>query len=278
MDIAFKTVEYVPAAQAVHAAGPGLALNVPLAHAEHVPPSSPLHPALHLQSIGLLLPSSEFESDGHRWQVAAEIAPTTLENWASEQLVQAASPGSGLYLPAMHSAQACPLGPVDPILQVQSVCWSLLAGESEWDRQFWHTFVAAAIVAEYWPCRQLVHAAVPASVLYFPATHAVHVPPSAPVYPALHLQLPTVPLWEGPCALLGQFVHLLSPLGEKVCAGHTPQSLMENDASTVKKNPGPHGEHCVLFNSELKNPETHAWHSLSNITLPVSRSFSVRCA
>ena len=46
MDIAFNTVEYLPATQAVHAAGPESALNVPLAHAEHVPPFSPLHPAL----------------------------------------------------------------------------------------------------------------------------------------------------------------------------------------------------------------------------------------
>jgi len=149
MEIAFNTVEYVPATQAVHAAGPGSALKVPLAHAEHVPPFSPLHPALHLQSIGLLLPSGEFESDGHPWQVAAAIAPPTLEKWSGEQLVHAASPDSGLYLPAMHSVQACPLGPVDPILQVQSVFWSLLAGESEWDKQFWHTSVGAAIVAEY---------------------------------------------------------------------------------------------------------------------------------
>jgi len=40
----------------------------------------------------------------------------------------------------------------------------------------------------------VVHAASPGAVLYFPATHAVHVPPLRPVYPALHEQLCTTVL------------------------------------------------------------------------------------
>ena len=36
------------------------------------------------------------------------------------------------------------------------------------------------------PAPQSVHAALPVAVLYFPATHAAHGPPSGPVYPASH--------------------------------------------------------------------------------------------
>ena len=41
---------------------------------------------------------------------------------------------------------------------------------------------------EYFPARQLLHAACPDSVLYFPAAHAVHDWPSGPVDPALQAQ------------------------------------------------------------------------------------------
>ena len=39
--------------------------------------------------------------------------------------------------------------------------------------------------AEYVPAPQLLHAALPPPILYVPATHAAHGPPSGPVYPAL---------------------------------------------------------------------------------------------
>ena len=41
---------------------------------------------------------------------------------------------------------------------------------------------------EYLPAPQSVHAALPAAVLCFPASHAVHVPPSGPVNPRLQRQ------------------------------------------------------------------------------------------
>jgi len=52
-------------------------------------------------------------------------------------------------------------------------------------------------------------------------------------------------------------VHLRSPLSENVFGAHMLQSSMETEASTVEKYPGPHGEHSVLFNSDLKKPDTH---------------------
>ncbi len=43
---------------------------------------------------------------------------------------------------------------------------------------------AAATVSEYLPAAQSVQTAEPVTVLYFPATQAVHGPPSGPVVPA----------------------------------------------------------------------------------------------
>ena len=57
----------------------------------------------------------------------------------------------------------------------QSVTLPLAAGDLEFDGQ-------------------LEHSALPAVSLYLPATHAVHSPPSGPVYPALHLQSVNVSL------------------------------------------------------------------------------------
>jgi hypothetical protein len=44
----------------------------------------------------------------------------------------------------------------------------------------------AAVVVLYKSTPQNVQARAPAVSLYLPAPHAVHVPPSGPVYPALH--------------------------------------------------------------------------------------------
>jgi hypothetical protein len=43
----------------------------------------------------------------------------------------------------------------------------------------------APVVVEYVPVKQSVHAVLPITVLYFPATHAAHGPPSGPVEPTL---------------------------------------------------------------------------------------------
>jgi hypothetical protein len=43
----------------------------------------------------------------------------------------------------------------------------------------------APLTTEYVPAVQLIHTALPALVLYFPATQATHGPPSGPVDPAL---------------------------------------------------------------------------------------------
>ena len=56
--------------------------------------------------------------------------------------------------------------------------------------QFEQVFsVKAPTAVEYVPVPQSVHTAAPVDVLYFPATHAAHVPPFGPVEPVLQVQL-----------------------------------------------------------------------------------------
>ena len=70
--------------------------------------------------------------------------------------------------------------------KVQLVADELPAGELEFDGQALHVELAEApTVVEYVPVPQSVHTADPVDVLYLPATHAVHVPPSGPENPAL---------------------------------------------------------------------------------------------
>ena len=47
----------------------------------------------------------------------------------------------------------------------------------------------APVLMRYLPAAQSVHEKEPMTSLYFPAMHAVHVPPFGPVYPMLHRQL-----------------------------------------------------------------------------------------
>ncbi len=58
----------------------------------------------------------------------------------------------------------------------------------------------AAVFVEYVPDPQSVHAAEPVATLYFPATHAMHAPPSGPVKPTLQVQLAAVeqPVHDAP--------------------------------------------------------------------------------
>jgi hypothetical protein len=68
--------------------------------------------------------------------------------------------------------------------------------------------VKAPTAAEYVPVPQSVHTAAPVDVLYFPATHAVHVPPSGPVEPELQVQFVKAGLPEGELEADGQARHV----------------------------------------------------------------------
>ena len=77
---------------------------------------------------------------------------------------------------------------VQPALQAQAVEALLAFGAIEFFGHFWHTSEVAPTFVEYLPAIQLLHAASPDAFLYFPATHAVHVPPSGSVELARHTQ------------------------------------------------------------------------------------------
>jgi hypothetical protein len=77
--VAFVIVEYVPAAQSVHAALPIVVLYFPGTQAVHGPPSGPVNPALQPTDTHALifeLPAADVEPAGHATQpVAAHVAP-----------------------------------------------------------------------------------------------------------------------------------------------------------------------------------------------------------
>ena len=56
---------------------------------------------------------------------------------------------------------------------------------------------------------QLVQLSAPLALLYVPDSHARHVPPSGPVYPALHVQAAAAVLPAGEDESLGQLAHAL---------------------------------------------------------------------
>jgi len=61
----------MPAAHAVHVALPDAVLYLPATHSEHEPPSGPVEPALHVQSVETKLPDGELEFAGHCMHVEA---------------------------------------------------------------------------------------------------------------------------------------------------------------------------------------------------------------
>jgi len=65
----------------------------------------------------------------------------------------------------------------------------------------------APVVVNIVSAAQSVHTALPLVVLYLPATHEVHVPPSGPVNPTLHVQAARAELEVGELEYAGQLVH-----------------------------------------------------------------------
>ncbi len=220
--VGLTAVEYFPAPQCLQIVDPVDTLYFPAKHAVQAPPSGPVEPALQVQLVEAELPTGEMESCGQALHVELAEAPTGVEYFPASQSVHASDPvevlyfpathavhvfPSGpvveyfpasqsvhasdpvevLYFPATHAVHVPPSGPVDPALQVQAV---LPAGELEFDGQALHVELAEAPSGvEYFPASQSMHASDPVEALYLPATHAVHVPPSGPVDPALQVQL-----------------------------------------------------------------------------------------
>jgi len=77
-NMAAEVVEYLPAPQSMQAALPTPVLYLPAPQSTHVPPSSPVQPALHVQSVCASLASGALEFGGHPWHTL-DAAPTTVE-------------------------------------------------------------------------------------------------------------------------------------------------------------------------------------------------------
>ncbi len=206
--VAPTDMEYVPDKQSVHAALPLIVLYFPATQEVHRPPSGPVKPMLHTQALTTELAFGELEFAGHARHVVAIVAPTDIEYVPAKQSVHVAVPEMILYLPETHAAHGPPSGPVKPTLQAQALIPELAFGELEFAGHARHVDASVAfVIVEYVPAAQSTHAALPALVLYFPATHATQGPPSGPVNPGLQ----------------AADTHALTfelPLGEVVPAGH----------------------------------------------------------
>ena len=144
---------------------------------------------MHSHCLILPLPATEVEFTGQLSHDVTDTAAVALLYKSTPQNVQAMEPALSLYDPASHAKHSPPFAPVNPWLQRHVLETLLPPGESEFAGQSVHMPEAEApTLVEYFPAIQSVHATVPLSALYFPATHAEHVPPSGPVYPVLQKQ------------------------------------------------------------------------------------------
>ena len=144
--------ELVPAGHVEQSPTPVATLYSPASHAVHASPSeAAVYPATHTQSVKASLPPAELVCEGHA--------------------VQLPDPVVALYFPASHAVHASPFAlAVCPTTHTQSVSASLAPAE---------------LVCE----GHAEHATAPVTVLYVPASHAVHATPFSPaVYPATHTQ------------------------------------------------------------------------------------------
>jgi hypothetical protein len=171
--------EYFPAPQSVHTA-----LEIAPMLVEYFPAPQSVHTALEIAPMLV-----EYFPAPQSVHTALEIAPVLVEYFPAPQSVHATLPLVVLYFPAAQAAHEPPSEPVYPMLQVQLESAVLPLGELELLRHARHVASSVApVLGEYLPTPQLTHAALPLTVLYFPAAQAAHAPPSGPVYPEIHRQ------------------------------------------------------------------------------------------
>lgn len=130
-DVAADALENLPRTHKLHSADPVVLLNLPATHSEQAKPLVPLCPALHIQFVTWLLPTTEFVFTGHAAQVDDVLAPFAVENLPASHGMHSAAPLTSLYVPAMHSEQGLPLGPVESVMHVQAVTALLPVDELE---------------------------------------------------------------------------------------------------------------------------------------------------
>ena len=92
---------------------------MPGAHAVHPAPPLPVYPALHVQLLILVAPTSEDEPTG--------------------QFEHAAEPVAALNVPAPHCVHTAPFAPVYPALHSHASATPLPTGECEFRGHAWQT-------------------------------------------------------------------------------------------------------------------------------------------
>ncbi len=229
----------------MHATLPLAILYVPAPHATHVPPFGPVYPALQTQAVTTVLRLGELEFAGHVKQFVTAEAPVEVEYLPAAQLVHPTLPLVSLYVPAPHGEHGPPSGPEYPALHVHAKDEELIAGELEFRGHTPQLDAAEApTVLECVPDPQLVHSALPLAILYVPATHAEHVPPFGPEYPALQAHAVTSELELGAFAFTGhttQVVAVVAPVVLEYVP--IPQLTHASAPLATLYVPATHGEH-----------------------------------
>jgi hypothetical protein len=134
---------------------------------------------------------------------------------------------------------------VYPALHAQAATAELKLGESELPGHARQVDSAvAAVETEYVPTPQLLQAALPLAILYVPAAHVEHTPPSGPVDPALQVQSAMASL----------------ELGELELPGHVTQAAAAVAPVESEYVPTPQDVHPALPLAILYIPTPHIKH------------------
>lgn len=118
------------------------------------------------------------------------------------------------------------------------------------------------MAVEYLPAAQSVQSREPFAVLYFPAAHAVHGPPSLPVKPTLQTQLVDAADAFADCELFAQARHMLTVVAPTTAEYvFTPQSMHVEAPRVPEYLPAEHRAHTALPTASAYDPAAHAAHA-----------------
>jgi uncharacterized protein YnzC (UPF0291/DUF896 family) len=255
VDVVDPDGEDVPALQLEHKSEPTVALCFPTTHAVHVPPFTPVYPALHRHLLMASLPLEENEFAVQFVHVLYAEAPRVSEYFPaaqSKQELATEAPTAAEYLPAIQPVQlvakeAPTVGEYFPAVQSEH---EEPASEYLPAAQATQAVDVVDPDGEDVPALQFEHTSEPTAVLCFPTTHAVHVPPFTPVYPALHRHPTTRLLPLGESEFAGQSVHVLyaeAPTAAEYLPAVQSMQLVAKEAPTV-------GEYFPAVQSEHEEP------------------------
>jgi hypothetical protein len=117
----FTAVENVFIAQFEHKTDPTAVLYFPATHPVHTAPSGPVYPALHLHFVIAPLATADCVYSGQPTQVLL-VAVTTVEYVSVTQLVHAAEPLVGLYVPGTQEEHGTFCSGTVPTTSISTIC------------------------------------------------------------------------------------------------------------------------------------------------------------